>query len=287
MIDVYIISYKNCNNTCQKKLKKLQKKLKKYNFQNIYVCSGNEDTSNLNVEWNKDNKHYYIWTTHKAAILRYLNTKSNNHLMIIEDDVEFLHSPQIFNMYLNNIFDQLKNRDWKMIMLGGSPLGLSIPISNNIVISQSPRSAQCILYNKKYVTELSSKQFFRYNYGEGWYSLPLRKRLISNPILTTQNVLPQEVPNFVRYLNKNYNIPFKIFHKVIFYATIFFSLTFLILISLLFFIKINRCYILLLLTNILILFSYILDNSTFYLDHKNFPKINKKNNNIIIQEFCP
>ena len=286
MIDVYIISYKNCKNNCRKKLLKLHNTLKKYNFKNIYTCAGNEDISKLNLNWTKQNKHYYIWTTHKAAILKYINSKSKNHLLIVEDDVEFIHSPHTFNIYLQNILDQLQFKTWNMIMLGGLPLGLTIPISKNILISQSPRSSQCVLYNRKYVHTLYDKNFFRYDYGEGWYSLPIYRRYISNPILTTQNVLPEEVPNIVNKLHKKYNIPFKTFHHITFYNTLVSSISLCILL-LLVIVKFNKLNLLLLIANIFMLYSYTTYKSPFMFDKKMFPTINKKNNNIILQEFCP
>ena len=286
MFDVYIISYKKCKNNCKKKLLKLKKTLKQYNFENIYTCSGNENISQLNVDWNKDNKHYYIWTTHKAAILKYISTNSDNNLLIVEDDLEFIHSPHKFNIYLQNILNQLQHKKWDMIMLGGLPLGFTIPVSKNILISQSPRSSQCVLYNKQYVHTLYDKDFFRYDYGEGWYSLPIHKRFVSNPILTTQNVLPQEVPHFAKKLHENYKIPFKIFHNITFYTTLIYSLSLCILIILTCY-KFSKFKLLLLISNFFMLYSYLLYKSPFTFDKGQFPIINKKNNNIILQEFCP
>lgn len=161
---------------------------KEFGFNVSLVCAGYNDLA-VQKDMGITQK---VWLTHTAALRRHAaGPDKDKPCLIVEDDVEFLTGPEELEKELKQMLE--KRPDFKIVVLGALPLGITVPIGGGLAMCQAPVLTQSVLYHPDFVRQFveSGDVIAAPLTGEGWSLLPFRDRLISSKVLTTQSAWPR------------------------------------------------------------------------------------------------
>lgn len=139
-----------------------------------------------------------IINSHLVCFSHYVSLRSTKHLLILEDDVEFLTERPLVD--IKQAVDSIHGLPWYSLHIGHFPLGPSIPINLHVAWTFLPFTSHAILWNASRVRSVLSKARHGRPYViEGNMHLPLFSRYAMLKSIVTQNRRPKEL----KYLDEN------------------------------------------------------------------------------------
>jgi hypothetical protein len=134
-----------------------------------------------------------IINSHLHCFSRYVSLRSTKHLMILEDDVEFVSEDPTRD--IEDVLESLENFPWwYSLHVGHFPLGPTVPINALLAWTVLPFTSHAIIWNARRVREVLAKPHHGRPYViEGNVHLPLFSRFSVVKSIVTQNRRPKEL----------------------------------------------------------------------------------------------
>ncbi len=134
-----------------------------------------------------------IINSHLDCFSRYVSLRSTKHLMIVEDDIEFVSENPTRDIV--EALESLENFSWwYSLHVGHFPLGPTVPINTLLAWTVLPFTSHAIIWNARRVREVLMKPHHGRPYViEGNMHLPLFSRFAVVKSIVTQNRRPKEL----------------------------------------------------------------------------------------------